>query len=83
MSAARLGESGRLLGEFERVFAAPLSGGDVDQADQVRGYAGLETKLSPQPGRLLQPLPRRVQAAGPVLREFSSSGPRFSVRSAQ
>ena len=69
LGAAGLGDLGRFLGQRQRVVPAAFRGGDVDQPHQVGGSAGHEPDLPPQPQRLLQPLARRVQPAGLVLRD--------------
>jgi len=43
-----------------------LGGGDVGQANQVRGRSRQLARLAAQPGGLLQPFPGHVQAPGGV-----------------
>ena len=67
--AARLGDRAGLLDQLERVVAAVLPGRDVGQPDQVRGHTGPRARFPPQPRRLLQMQPRRLEPAGGVLRD--------------
>jgi hypothetical protein len=61
-------DGARLVDQRQRVVAASLAGGNVGQADQVRGHAWHEPDLPAKPHRLLQPLARGVQPADGVLR---------------
>src|SRR6185295_703446 len=67
MSAAGLGDRGRLLEQRQRLVMVAVPGGNVSQPHQVRGYARHEPDIPAQPHRFLQPLPRRVQPARAVL----------------
>jgi hypothetical protein len=64
---AGLGDRARFLDQRHRIVAAPLRCGDVGQPDQIQGDAGQPADLPPQPRRLLQMLPRRVQPSSAMI----------------
>src|ERR1700733_2693037 len=73
------GDRGGLVEHCQRVLNAAVGGGDVSEADHVRGRAGQVTSLEPQPRGLLKVPPGYLQLAFGV-RRYAQVPQRLSDR---